>query len=452
MSNSSRDLTVGSLPKKILFFSVPLMLSNMLQVLFNMSDIAVVGRFSGAEALGSVGSTSILVTLFTGLFMGLGSGINVIAANYLGARREKDVRETVHTAFLISLIAGVGIFAAAFLLTPFFLKLLKTRSELFPGAVTYLRIYLIGSPALAVYNFGNAVFSAAGNTKKPLAIMSLAGVINVALNIIFVVAFKLGVAGVAIASASSQYFSAFLIMYCLTRADGDIRLCFRELRLCGDKAVKILRMGVPSAMQNAIFAIANLFIQSGVNSFSTVMVEGNSAAANADSLVYDVMAALYTAASSFIGQNFGANKRDRVLKSYLISLGYSFGIGFILGVSLVLFGRSFLAIFTTEPEVIEAGMARLTVMGLSYGFSAFMDCTIAASRGLGSTIVPTVVVILGSCVFRIIWIYTVFAYFHTTTALYLVYIFSWTITAAAEIIHFKKCYKTAFSQPQAVHS
>lgn len=452
MSNTSQDLTVGSLPKKMLLFSIPLMLSNLLQVLFNMSDIAVVGRFSGAAALGSVGSTSMLVTLITGLFIGLGNGINVIAAKYLGARQQDNLRESVHTAFLISLISGIALFAVTFLITPLVLRLLKTRSELLDGAILYLRIYVTGCPALALYNFGNAVFSAAGNTKKPLIIMLLAGMLNVALNIAFVVGAGLGVAGVAIASSVSQYFSAFLILFFLFRTKEAYRLTLSEMRLSRDKAEMVIKMGVPAGLQNAIFAGANLFIQAGVNSLSTVMVEGNAAAANADGLVFDVMAAFYTAVASFIGQSFGAGNRDRVIKSYFTGLAYSFGVGMLMGVSLAVFGRSFLSVFTSEPEVIEAGMTRLTIMGVCYGFSAFMDCTIAASRGLGSTIIPTFIVILGSCVFRILWVYTVFAYFHTTTSLYMLYIFSWLITAVAEIIHFKKLYKTVFSQPIAAHS
>ncbi len=409
-----------------------------------MADIAVVGRFAGTEALGSVGSTTILVTLFTGLFIGLGGGVNVTAANYIGARRNDDVKETVNTGFLISLIFGFIIFIAAFSLTPALLGLMGTRPELIDGAVLYLRIYLLGSPALAVYNFGNGILSAAGDTKKPLIIMAVAGGINIALNLFTVISLHMGVAGVAIASAVSQYFSAVAVVYVLTRPSSPCRLTVKGAKIDRAKAAQILRMGIPAGLQNAIFATANLFVQAGVNTFSTIVVSGNSAAANADGLVFDVMAAFYTAAASFMGQNYGAKNRDRVIKSYFISLAYSFGAGLILGVSLAVFGRQFLSLFTDDPMVVNAGLERLTVMSFSYCISALMDCTIAASRGLGSAIVPTIIVILGSCVFRIIWIYTVFPIFGTITSIYALYVFSWSITAVAEIIHFTGVYRKAF--------
>lgn len=441
MVRSTKDMTEGRLGKQIFIFSLPLMLSNVLQVLFNMSDIAVVGRFAGARALGSVGSTSILVTLFTGLLIGFSGGINVLVARSMGAREEKNVQEVVHTSAILAFSIGILIAVTGLFFSRNFLELLGTKEELIDGATTYLRIYLLGMPALAIYNFGNAVLSAVGDTKRPLYYLSIAGVANVILNLFFVIVCHLDVAGVAIASAISQYISAVLIILSLRASDGPYALRRSALRITREKAKQILALGIPSGMQNAIFAFANLFIQAGVNSFDAVMVEGNSAAVNSDALVFDVMAAFYTACSSFMGQNFGAKKKDRVLKSYFVSLSYSFCIGAVLGGLLVVFGRQFLSIFTTEPAVIDAGMTRLTIMSFSYALSSFMDCTIAASRGLGKSLVPTFIVILGSCVFRVIWVYTVFAHFGTILSLYLLYPFSWTITAVAEIIYFASCYK-----------
>lgn len=441
MTNDSKNLTEGPLTKKILFFSIPLMISNILQVLFNMSDIAVVGRFSGSEALGAVGSTTTIVTLATGILIGVGSGVNVVVAKYLGAKSRKDVKEAVHSAFIICLITGFILLIAGVLFSRNILEILKTKDELIDGATLYLRIYALGMPALAIYNFGNAVLSAAGNTKKPLYYLLAAGIINVLLNLFFVIVCKMSVDGVAIASISSQYISATLILISLFRSKDDYSLDIKAIRLYKGKTKEVVALGVPAGMQNAIFQIANLFIQAGVNSFDAVMVEGNSAAANADALVYDVMAAFYTACSSFMGQNYGANKKDRVLKSYFISLAYSFGAGIILGFSIVALGRPFLSIFTSESAVVDAGMRRLVIMGFSYCISAFMDCTIAASRGIGKSLVPTIIVIMGSCVFRIIWIYTIFAHFKTITSLYLLYSFSWSITSIAEILYFVFSYK-----------
>ena len=447
--SQSYSLTEGSLLPAIVRFSIPLMLSNVLQVLFNMSDIAVVGRFAGSRALGAVGSTTILVSLFTGFLIGMGSGVNVVTARYLGARQHQDVIQTVHTSAILLLITGVLLLVFGFLFTPPMLRLLGTKDELLDGAIRYLRIYLLGMPALAVFNFGNGVLSASGDTKRPLLFLSIAGALNVALNLLFVIVFQMAEAGVALASAVSQYVSASLIVLSLAHRTESIGLSRAQLHLDRKKSRQILSISIPSGLQNAIFAIANLFIQAGVNTFDAVMVEGNAAAANADALIYDVMAAVYLACSSFMSQNYGAGHRERVKKSYLLCLGLSFGIAAVMSAVLVIFGRAFLSLFTRDAEVVEAGLTRLRVMGCSYAFSALMDCTIAASRGLGRSAVPTVIVILGSCVFRVIWVFTVFAHFHTILSLYLLYIFSWTITGIAELCYFIYCYRDKMRRLQS---
>lgn len=441
MKSTARSLTEGPLARQILIVSLPLALSNLLQVLFNMSDVAVVGRFAGSTALGSVGSTSIFVTLFTGFLIGLGNGINVLVARFYGARNAESVHKTVHSALLVSLVAGVLLLAVGLFGSPALLRLLNTKEDLLPGAILYLRVYFLGMPALALYNYGNAVFSAIGETQKPLRYLSFAGVLNILLNLFFVIVCKLDVAGVALASTIAQCVSAGLILRALTRVQDSYALHLREIRFDPNMTRRILMLGLPAGFQNAIFAIANLFIQAGVNSFDSLMVKGNSAAANADALIYDAMAAFYMACASFMSQNYGAGKADRVKKSYLISLAYSFGVGLVLGGALWLFGREFLALFTTEPAVIDAGMKRVGVMAMAYCISAFMDCTIAASRGLGKTVVPTIIVIMGSCVFRVVWVYTIFARIHTIPSLYLLYPCSWALTAVAEMVYFVGSYK-----------
>ena len=441
MPSGEKNLTEGPLAQQILVFSVPLVLSNLLQALFNMSDIAVVGRFAGSQALGSVGSTTIFVTLITGVLIGLGGGVNVLVARFYGAGNTRDVEKSVHSSLLVCLAAGILMLLIGVVFSPALLRLLGTQPDQLEGAVLYLRIYFLGMPAMAIYNFGNGVFSAVGNTRKPLIYLSISGALNVVLNLFFVIVCQMSVAGVALASILTQYLSAGLILRALARTESCYGIRRDQLRLDPAMTRSILGLGVPAGCQNAIFALANLFIQAGINTFDTVVVSGNSAAANADPLVYDVMAAFYTACSSFMSQNYGAGKRNRVKRSYFISLGYSFGIGAVLGLSLVFFGRTFLALFTTEQAVIEAGMQRLVIMGLCYPVSAFMDCTIAASRGLGRTIVPTIIVIMGSCVFRVAWVYTIFAYFGTLQSLYLLFVCSWSITAIAEIIYFAWAYK-----------
>ncbi len=440
MNTSVKDMTKGSLWSGIFLFSFPLILSNLLQILFNMSDIAVVGRFAGSAALGAVGSTTTLVTLFTSFLIGIGGGVNVVVAQAFGRGETRDVRKTVHTAFLLCLLIGLAVLLFGEVTSRLILELLKTKDTLIDGAALYLRIYFLGMPALAIYNYGNAVFSAAGDTKKPLLFLSLAGVLNVILNLFFVIVLKIDVAGVAIASISAQYFSAIAIMIALMRLKGEHGFRLKYLQLDRRKAKTLLALCLPGGVQNAIFQMANLFVQFGVNSFSATVVAGNAAAQNADGLAYDVMAAFYTACGSYIGQNYGAGKLDRVKKTYLISVFYAFAFGLTIGLTLVLFGNQFLSLFTADPEVLAAGKYRLTIMGISYGFSALMDGSIAASRGLGKGIVPTIIVIMGSCVFRIIWIFTVFAVFKTITSLYLLYIFSWSITGLAEAWYFHRCY------------
>lgn len=438
-----KKLTRGNLWKQILLFGIPLMASNLLQVLFNMSDIAVVGRFSesGSKAIGAVGSTTILVNLYTGILIGIGSGVNVIVAKFFGAGDKKNLKESVHTSAIISLFIGILLAVAGFFTANAFLRLLGTKADLIGGANTYLKIYMLGMPAVALYNFGNGTFSAIGNTKKPLLYLFIAGVLNVGLNLFFVIVFKMDVAGVALASIISQYVSAILVIAALFRENGDCKLSFGALKIHGDKAKTMLALGLPASFQNSIFNIANLFIQSAVNTFPSVVVEGNSAATNSDALVYQLMDAFYIACSSFIGQNFGAGNKKRILRSYLICTIYSFAVGAVLGGGLVLFGKGFLSIFTDDPAVMQEGMARLKIMGFSYCISAFMDTTISASRGLGKTVVSTIIVIMGSCVFRVVWILTIFAKFRTITSIYLLYSCSWTITAIAEIIYFIYAYK-----------
>ena len=319
--------------------------------------------------------------------------------------------------------------------------MLDRSDELMEGAVNYLQIYSLGMPAMAVYNFGNGVLSAAGDTKRPLLYLSIAGVVNVALNLFFVIQCHMAALGVATASAIAQWLSALLIMrHLMSQKDA----CGVHLKkLCIDKAAakRVLMIGIPSGLQNAIFALANLFVQIGVNSFDSVMVSGSSAAANADTLIFNMMSAFYTGCATFVSRNWGAGKTDRILKSYRIVLLYSFLVGSICGGLLLLFGDKFLGLFANEADVIAAGMQRLKIMGFSFGVSALMDASIAASRGIGRSIVPTIIVIMGSCVFRVIWVYTVFTYFGTIPSLFLLYIFSWAITGIAEWAYFRHSYK-----------
>jgi len=444
MKSAYIKMTDGSLFKNILIFSIPLIFSNILQILFNIVDISVVGRFANSFALGAVGSTSMLILFFTGMIMGIANGVNAIVAYYIGANSQKDVDEIVISAFVVCLISGIILMIAGIVLSRPVLILMKTKSELLDDAVLYFRIYMIGLPALAVYNYGYALLSAIGDTKTPVVFLVIAGIINVALDLYLVIVFHLDAVGVGIASVVSLCVSAVLIMIVVIRGSDRIKLSFSQ-KVHSQKIIRILKIGIPAGLQNSIFSFANMFIQAGVNNFDAYMVAGNTVADKADALVYNIMGGFYTACATFISQNFGARKKDRILKSYLVGVGYSLVIAVIAGILLLFFGPQFLSVFTNDRIVIEDGMRRLHIMAFSYWISAFMDCTIAANRGLGKTLIPVVFVLLGSCVFRIIWIYTIFAYFQTIPSLFLLYTFSWAITATAEIIYFAKQYRACLN-------
>ena len=441
MKNYDMDLTTTPLAKGIFFYSVPLVFSNLLQVLFNTADIAVVGRFAGTIPLGSVGSTTQLLFFFTGILMGLGGGINVIVAYYIGSKSKKDLTDSINTSAIISLIVGVFLMVFGIVISRPVLVLIKTKPELLEGAITYFRIYMLGMPGVAIFNFGNAVLSAAGDTKRPLFYLSLSGVINIILNLFFVIVCDMDAGGVALASIISQYISAVLVMIPLMKGIGDIKFKFSHLKINRAQSIQVFKIGFPAGLQNAIFAFANTFIQVGVNSFDPVMVAGTAASANLDPIIYNVMMAFYTACASYIGQNYGAGKKKRILHTYLLTTAYSFAIGLGFGILFYIFGHQILSLFTNDPRVVEAGLIRQNVMVCSFCFSAFMDNSAAASRGLGKTFVPSIIILLGSCVFRIIWIYTVFAYFQTVTSLFALYLASWLLTGLFEVIYFVRCYK-----------
>ena len=431
MSSSAKSLTEGPLAKQILLVSLPLVLSNLLQVLFNMSDVAVVGRFAGSTALGSVGSTSIFVTLFTGFLIGLSNGINVLVARFYGARHADDVEKTVHSALLVSLAAGVLLLLIGLLGSPALLHLLNTKEDLYPGAVLYLRVYFLGMPALALYNYGNAIFSAIGETKKPLYYLCIAGALNILLNLFFVIVCHLDVVGVALASAISQCVSAFLVLRALTHVQDCYALDFHKVALDPATTQRILALGLPAGFQNAVFAIANLFIQAGVNSFDSLMVKGNSAAANADNMIYDAMAAFYMACASFMSQNYGAGNLARCRRATWVSMGLNFCASVMMIAVVLIFERSILSLFTHSEAVMEIAITRILLVVLAEPISVVMETVSDAMRGYGYSMPPAMVTLFCICSIRIVWVYTVFAADPTFDTLMIVYPISWAVTTAA---------------------
>lgn len=430
------DMCNGPLLGKILMFSIPLMLSGILQLLFNAADIIVVGRFAGSQSLAAVGSTSSLINLLTNVFIGLSVGSNVLIARYYGGRQEKEVSETVHTAILLSVICGIILCVIGVVLARPLLELMGTPEDVLGKAVLYMRIFFIGMPAMLLYNFGSAILRAIGDTKRPLYYLSAAGVVNVVLNLFFVIVLKMDVAGVALATVISECISAVCVVYCLTKAEGCFCLNLRKLHIHKSKLLWIMRIGIPAGMQGAIFSISNVLIQSSVNSFGSIAMAGNTAAASAEGFVYVAMNAMHQTAVTFTGQNLGGKKYKRINKVLVECLTIVTVIGLVMGNGVMLFGKEILGIYSSDPEVISFGLLRLSIICTTYCLCGIMDTLVGSIRGLGYSIMPMLVSLIGACGFRVIWIFTIFKWNHTLLTLYLSYPVSWAITILAHVVCF----------------
>ncbi|MGN0642713.1 MAG: MATE family efflux transporter [Huintestinicola sp.] len=432
------DMCSGSILKKLLLFAVPLMCSSILQLLFNAADIVVVGRFAGDDSLAAVGSNTALINLLTNLFVGLSIGSNVAAARYYGAKKDEDLSRIVHTSVLLSIYSGIFLTAVGVIGAEKILILMQTPEEVLPLAVTYLRLYFIGMTAVMLYNFGSALLRAVGDTKRPLYYLLGAGVVNVLLNILFVVVFEMDVAGVALATVISESISAFLVIRCLVRESGGIKLSPNKLHMDREKLLLIIRIGLPAGFQGIVFALSNVVIQSAVNTFGNVVVAGNSAAANIEGFVYMAMNAFYQATISFVSQNMGAGKYERINRIVITAQVCVIVVGAVLGNAAVFFGRPLLSIYSDSPEVIEAGLVRLGVISRTYFLCGIMDVMVGALRGIGYSVLPMAVSVVGACGLRLLWLATVFQIdrYHEITTVYLSYPITWIITLSVHIICF----------------
>lgn len=428
------DMCNGRLFPKILLFTLPLIASGILQILFNVADVIVVGRFAGNEALAAVGSTSSLTNMIINVFMGLSVGSNVMVARFFGGRNERAVNDAVHTSILISIIAGVILTIIGVVFARPLLLLMGTPEDVIEHSVLYMRIYFCGMPVLMLYNFGSSILRAVGDTRRPLYYLLFAGLINFGLNLVFVIVFGMGVAGVAIATVASQLISATLVLRCLVKSEGAIRLNLRKLRINKDILFQIMRVGLPAGIQGALFNLSNVVIQSSVNSFGSVIMAGNTAAQNVEGFVYTSMNSVHQAAVSFVGQNAGARKMDRVKKSIFECLAIVIFIGLFMGNMVVLFAPKLLTIFSTDMSVIESGVGRLNIICTTYCLCGIMDVLVGGLRGLGSAIVPTVISLIGACMLRIVYILTFFKWHRSLAMLYMTYPISWTITALAQMV------------------
>ncbi len=428
------DMCSGPLFSKLVVFAVPLMLSGILQLLFNAADIIVVGRYAGSESLAAVGSTSSLINLLVNVFIGLSVGANVLVAQYYGARRQKDLEDTVHTAMALSVIGGLILIVVGVLLADPLLRLMKTPDDVLSLAVLYMRIFFVGMPATLAYNFGSAILRAAGDTRRPLYYLLFAGVINVLLNLFFVIRMNMGVAGVALATVVSQCISAVLIVRCLMVSDAPYRLRLSRLKLIKEKVAAIARIGLPAGLQGAIFSISNVLIQSSVNAFGSVAMAGNTAAANIEGFVYTSMNAVYQTALSFTSQNYGAKNFKRMTKIEWYCQGIVIVVGLVMGIGAVFLGPQLLDIYSSDMRVIQYGMNRLRLVCAPYFLCGMMEVMVGALRGVGCSLLPMFVSLTGACAFRVVWIFTVFAVRRTLPVLYISYPVSWAVTFLAHTI------------------
>lgn len=430
------DMCNGPVLKKMLIFTLPLIFSSNLQLLFNAADIVVIGKFAGDNSMGAVGANTALINLLTNAFIGLSVGANVLASRKYGAKKYDELKKTVHTAMALSVISGIFLTIIGCIFAPVFLEWMMTPEDIIGLASVYLRILFLGMPAMMVYNFGAAILRSIGDTKRPLYFLMISGVLNVLLNLLFVIVFKMDVAGVALATICSQYLSAFLVVRCMIKEKGPINLVLKDLRVHREQLFGILRVGFPAGCQGVIFALSNVVIQSSINSFGKICVSGNAAAQSIEGFIYISMNSFYQAAISFTSQNVGAGRYDRIKKITASALVSVIITGVVLGWTAYLMGDKLMAIYTDSNEVIIAGLGRMRVIATTYALCGVMDVLVGILRGLGYSVIPMIVSLIGACGLRLLWLGTVFKMdqFHTEFNVYVSYPISWIVTILAHVI------------------
>lgn len=427
-------MTVGALFPKIISFAFPLMITGLLQIVYNAADIMVVGKFAGSLSLAAVGATVTLVNLMLNIFLGLSMGSGVVVAKHIGAGDNASVHRTVHTSMLLSLVSGIVIGILGVIISPFALEAMDTPADIAELSTLYLRIYFCGAPANMVFNFGASVLRATGDSKRPLYILTATGIINVLLNLLFVIRFNMHVAGVAVATIVSQYISAVCIIFIFIKTNSNIHLSFKKLRLYKEELLDIIKIGIPAGLHGSLFSLSNVIIQSSINSFGAAAIAGNTTAGNIDSVIFTCCNTISQTATTFTSQNYGAGQFKRIRRIYFNCLGVSTMIAVIFGAILLLFGEPILKVFSSDPEVIECGLLRLRFFALTYIINCFLDVTTGQMRGLGKSVIPMIVTMVGVCGLRVLWVFTVFREYRSLLVLYFSYPISWFITGIVMII------------------
>jgi putative MATE family efflux protein len=440
------DMSRGRLLPKLLAFSLPLMLTNMLQITFNTMDLIVVGRFAGENSLAAVGSNGALITLVVCVLGGMGTGASVLVSRFFGAKDEINIRETVQTTVIVAVAGGVLVGILGAILANPLLRLMGTPDEVLPLATLYLRIFFGGMPVIVLYNFAGAILRAVGDTKRPLYYLALAGVLNVGMNLLFVIVFHLNVAGVAIATVLSQCVSCTLTVRCLVKSDAMYKLDIRHMRFSKKHFLQLLRIGLPAGIQGSLFSLSNMTIQSAINAFGAVSMAGNSAAVSIESYCFTAQDSVSQAAQTAVSQNMGASQFDRTKKTVFQCTILEIAISALLCYTAMIFRYPLLGIFTPDKAAIAAGATRLFINMLIYFMNGLMNMMNGVLRGHGYSILPTVISLLGVCVFRIVWVTTVFSRNPSLTVLYISYPISWAATSAALYICYFALRKKAFAK------
>lgn len=428
------DMTEGRILPRLLAFAIPLFLTGLLQILYNAADTMVVGRFAGAESMAAIGATTSLYHLIINIFLGTSMGVNVIVARYFGAKDMEKLGLAVHTAITIAFLGGILVGILGFFITPLLLKMTGTPDDVFPKAVLYLRIIFLGQPVNLLYNFGSAVLRSYGDTKRPLYYLLFSGAVNVFANLFFVIVLHMDVAGVAIATVLSQAISATLVLHNLMTTEDVVRLDLRKLGVHKREVKEIIRIGLPAGLQSSLFAISNVVIQSSINSFGSLAIAGNTAAVNVESFLNTTATTLDQTNLSAVSQNYGAGKNERLKKVVATSMLLTVVFSVALGILMILFGPFILSFYTDDPEVIEYGMARISILMATYSFYAIQGMLVATSRGLGNSLNPMIVSVLCICGLRLLWVFTVFHLFPTIHVLYWSYPVSWLLAAIFQLI------------------
>ena len=430
------DMCNGSIMDKLISFSLPLMLSGILQLMFNAVDIVVVGRFSGSQALAAVGSTTALINIFTNLFIGISLGANVLAARFYASGKEKEMSETVHTAITLALISGIIMAGVGLLLAKLALELMGTPSDVIELSTLYMRIYFCGMPFFMLYNYGAAILRAVGDTKRPLIFLIISGVANAGLNMILVIIFHMGVAGVGIGTVISQLISCILVLRCLYKSEGCYQLRFSKLRIQKVYLRQIFQVGIPAGIQSTVINFSNALLQSSVNSFGSTAMAGYTAANNILGFLYASVNAVTQACMSFTSQNYGVGKYKRMDRVLINCLILSVVISGILGCGSYAFGTEILKVYTEDPKVIQCGLEILSMTTVTYFLCGIMDLFPGALRGMGRSGVPMILSIIGTVGTRIVWIFMLFPQHRSLEFLFISYPASWLFTIVMQVICF----------------